>query len=153
MDKVREIIRKKPALFIIISLIYLIAVGLVKWQIHPPVWALTYLAGGLVGIYFMDAAEEFFRLTPSPFRSIVFGAMFVAVSLFVVTSSGSFLASGLVLSLYLSMILWQIGEWRLTGNLNSWYRMVTVPVSVRTQLQITALFILLFLVETFLFIR
>ena len=95
----------------------------------------------------------FFHLSPSPFRSIVFAAAFVVVSLFVVTSSGSMLASGLVLSLYLSLILWQVGEWHVRGNLNEWYRMITGPVPAGCSGGEWCYFIVLFFVETYLFIR
>ena len=63
------------------------------------------------------------------------------------------LASGLVLSLYLSMILWQVGEWELQKNLNGWYRMVAGVVDTKTQLWILLGFVALFIVETLLFIR
>lgn len=112
MQKVREIVQRKPLLFLIISFVYLVGVGFLKWQIRPPVWALSYLVGGLLGVYFLDIAEVFFNLTPSPFRTMTFQALFVLVSFFVVTSSGSLLASGLVLSIYLTLILRQIFDWK-----------------------------------------
>lgn len=112
MEKVKELIKRKPPIFLVISLAYLIGVGLLKWQIQPPVWALAYLGGGLLGVYFLDIAEVFFNLTPSPFRTVVFQALFVLVSFFVVTSSGSFLATGLVLSIYLTMLLRLVFEWK-----------------------------------------
>ena len=137
----------------LLSLSYILVVGLVKWRLAPPMEALVYLAGGLLGIYFLDLAELFFKLFPSPFRSVVFQWLFVAVSFFVVTSSGSLLASGLVLSLYLTMILWQAGEWKLAGNLTSWYRMVAGPVDLGIQRWSMIAFAVIFIIETFLFIR
>ncbi len=112
MEKIRELIKRKPAIFVIISLAYLVGVGLIKWRIHPPLLALAYLGGGLLGVYFLDIAEVFFNLTPSPFRTITFQALFVLVSMFVVTSSGSLLATGLVLSMYLTMLLRMGFEWK-----------------------------------------
>ena len=153
MNKLLELVKRKPAFFLFLSLAYLFAVGFAKWQIKPPPVALWFVAGGLLGVYFLDAAEVFFALTPSPFRSIVFVGAFMAVSFFIVTSSGSLLASGLVLSLYLVLILWQVGEWQIRGNLNDWYRMVAGPVSGNTQQWIIVAFTLVFLVETFLFVR
>ncbi len=153
MDKFLEILRKKPLLFFVISLGYLMAVGFLKWGTSPPWGALWFMAGAILGIYFLDAAEVFFHLVPSPFRSIIFAAGFVLVSFFVVTSSGSLLASGLVLSLYLTMILWQIGQWRVAGNLDSWYQMIAGGVGVKTQLWLLTAFALLFFIETYLFIR
>ncbi|MCX6794327.1 MAG: hypothetical protein NTY06_04475, partial [Candidatus Gottesmanbacteria bacterium] len=126
----KQIISRKPLLFLFISLGYLFLVGFFKWFIHPPLGAVWFLAGGVIGVYMLDAAEVFVRITPSPFRSIIFSGAFVVLSLFIVTSANSMLADGLVLSLYLSMLLWQLGQWQITGNLNAWYRMVEGPVSV-----------------------
>lgn len=153
MNKLLAIINRKPLVFIIASLVYLVLVGFLKWAFTPPLAGLWFMAGALLGIYFLDAAEAFFHLTPSPFRSIVFAGGFVLVSFFVVTSSGSLLASGLVLSLYLTMILWQIGEWRVAGNLDSWYRMIAGGVDQQVQRWVMVLFVVLFLAETYLFIR
>lgn len=153
MDKVGEIIRKKPLVFLVVSVVYALGVGVLKWKLTPPRVAFFYLLGGLVGVYFLDCAEAFFRLKPSPFRSVVFMALFSMVSFFVVTSSGSLFATGLVLSLYLSLLLWQIGEWRVMGSLHSWYRMVAGPVTVNTQRWLLIAFVGIFFVETYLFIR
>lgn len=112
MQKIRELIKRKPPLFVVISVAYLVSVGFLKWQIQPPVWALAYLGGGMLGVYFLDIAEVFFNLVPSPFRTIAFQGLFVLVSFFVVTSSGSFLATGLVLSIYLTMLLRLSFEWK-----------------------------------------
>ncbi len=152
MDKLREIIRRKPALFLIVSLGYIILVGLLKWHIHPPIGAIWFLAGGLVGVYFLDGAEVFFALNPSPFRSIVFVSAFVVLSLFVATSSGSLLAQGLVFSLYLTLILWQVGQWQFSGNLNDWYRMISGPVTTTVQRWALITFSVVFVIETLLFL-
>lgn len=153
MSKIIEIINKKPLVFLFFSFIYLFAVGFLKWRMAPTIETLWFVIGGAIGIYFLDGAEVFFRLSPSPFRSIVFSAVFVIVSLFVVSSSGSTLASGLVLSLFITLILWQVGEWRVRGNLNEWYRMVAGPVSATMQRWGMVLFVAIFLLETYLFIR
>jgi hypothetical protein len=84
---------------------------------------------------------------------VVFGALFAAVAFFVVTSSTGTIGSGLVLSLYLQMLLWQIGEWRVNGNVNSWYRMVAGPVLPSTQRLILIVSAVVFFTETFIFIR
>ncbi len=152
MGKLLALIRKKSGLFLLLSVTYLMLVGFLKWGVRPPLPALWFFAGGALGTYFLDAAEAFFALSPSPFRSIVFAALFSLVSFFIVTSSGSFLATGLVLALYLSLILWQIGEWRIKGNLASWYAMVAGPVPVGVQRWTLTVFIVLFLVETYLFV-
>lgn len=153
MNKVLEIVRRKPILFLLISLSYLLLIAVLKWSIHPVAATALFVGGGVVGVYFLDIAEGFFNLSPSPFRSIVFAAAFALVGLFIVTSSGSMTAAGLVLSLYLTMILWQIGEWEIKGNLNDWYRMTAGTVSTRIQVWILLGFIAVFLIETLLFIR
>ena len=153
MNKIIEIIKKKPVLFLGVSVAYALGIGVLKWGIAWPPTAGLYFVGALLGVYFLDAAEVFFALTPSPFRSIVFMAGFAVGSFFIVTSSGSFMGSGLVLSLYLSLLLWQIGELQLTGNLSSWYGMVAGVPSVSQQKWILAMLAVIFLMETYLFIR
>ena len=100
----------------------------------------------------LDAAEVFFALNPSPFRSIVFVGAFVVLSFFVATSSGSLLAQGLVFSLYLTLILWQVGEWQFSGNLDGWYRMVAGPVTKTVQKWALVIFSVMFIIETLLFL-
>jgi len=153
MDNVKAVLRQKPRIFVYISLIYLLIIVLAKWVLHPSLDALWFFIGGAIGIYFLDAAEIFFALNPSPFRSVVFGALFAAVAFFVVTSSTGTIGSGLVLSLYLQMLLWQIGEWRVNGNVSSWYRMVAGPVLPSTQRLILIVSAVVFFTETFIFIR
>lgn len=149
----KQIISRKPLFYLVISLGYLGLLGFAKWFIHPPLAAVWFILGGVIGVYMLDAAEVFVAITPSPFRSIVFAGAFVVLSLFIVTSSNSMLADGLVLSLYLTMLLWQLGEWQIAGNLNSWYRMVAGPVSVQRQKCGMIIFGMLFVVETLLFLR
>ncbi len=153
MDKIKELIRTKPRIFVSMTLVYLCIVIGIKWLLHPTWDALWFFLGGAIGVYFLDAAELFFALQPSPFRSIVFGALLAAVSLFVVTSSSGTIGSGLVLSLYLQLLFWQIGELRMSGHLNSWYRMVAEPVNIPTQRGILIASVAVFVVETYIFIR
>lgn len=152
VNKVIEIIRRKPLLFFVIPLAYLTLIAFLKWGIPPSTDAIYFAIGGVVGIFFLDIAEVFFNLTPSPFRTIVFVAGFAVISFFVISSTDSLLGKGLVLSLYLTLLLWQLGEWQVRGNLESWYRMVAGSVRVATQQWITFGFLVLFLVETYLFV-
>lgn len=119
----------------------------------PSLDAALFIFGGVIGIYFLDAAELFFALNPSPFRSVVFQALFAVVAFFVVTSSTSMIGSGLVLSLFLQMMLWQVGEWRLTGNLHRWYRMVAGTTDAATERLVFIGSFAIFLIETYIFIR
>lgn len=149
MEILRQIVRRKPIIFVIYSLVYLVFVGLGIWLVSPSWDSVWFVGGGLVGIYLLDIAEIFFALSPSPFRSIVFLALFVVVGFFVVSSGGSAFASGLVLSLYLQLLFWQIGQWRLQGSLDSWYRLVAGTVSASTQRVILIGFGLLFCMLTY----
>jgi hypothetical protein len=153
MEKIKIIINKKPAEFLILSFIYLILTGFLKWFIHPPIGALWYLAGGFAGIYFLDVAEVFFNLQPSPFRTILFSFVFAVAAFFIVTSSGSILASGLVLSIFFTLVLWQVGEWQIQKNLTSWYRMIAGQTPVPVQRWVLIVYLVAFLVVTFYFIR
>jgi hypothetical protein len=153
LSKIKEIVRRKPLLFLCISLGYLLALALVKWGIHLSWGTLFFVIGGFLGIYLLDIAEVFFNLNPSPFRGVVFIVPFMAVSVFVITSSGSMLASGLVLSLSLTLALWIIGEWNIQGNVSSWFRMVAGPVSIQIQRWAMIGYIVLLLVESFIFLR
>jgi hypothetical protein len=153
MENIKAIIRQKPRIFIYTTVGYLIIVGVLRWLTAPSLDALWFFVGGAIGLFFLDAAEVFFALSPSPFRSVVFGALFAVVAFFVVTSSTGTIGSGLVLSVYLQMLLWQIGEYRLHGNINSWFRMVADPVPPATQRTILGIAAILFLIESYLFIR
>lgn len=153
MDKVKEILRRKPSAFLISSVAYFLIVIFTKWWIYPTLSTIFFLVGAGVGLYFLDIAEVLFSVHPSPFRTIVFFALFAVVSLFVITSSASMLATGLVLSIFLTMLLWQIGEWTLMKNLNSWYRVLADPVPASVQRIIMYLSVIVFLIETSIFIR
>lgn len=151
MEKVLEIIRRKPPVLFAIPLVYLILVGVLKWGIHLNPGILSYAVGGIVGIFFLDAAEVFFNLKPSPFRTVIFAAGLAIISFFVVTSTGSLLGIGLVLSLYVTLLLGQIAELQARGNLSSWFWMISFPVSERKQKLLFGVFLLTFILETYIF--
>lgn len=153
MDKVKEILQRKPSTFLIASITYLFLVTIIKWWMHPTLSTLFFLAGGLLGTYFLDIAEVVFSVHPSPFRTIVFVVLFAVVSLFVITSSGSMLAIGLVLSVFLTILLWQVGEWSIMKNLNTWYRMLADPIPSFWQQSILYICGIIFFIETFIFVR
>ncbi len=153
VEKIKVIIRRKPTFFIVSSVVYLLFIAAVKWTIHPSIDTVLFIIGGILGIFFLDLAEVFFNLNPSPFRSMLFFFSFIGVSFFIVTSSGSALASGLVLSLYLTMLLWQLGQWRLTHDLTDWYRMIAVPVDRTTQQRIVIGVCVVFALLSFLYVR
>ncbi len=151
MDKILAIIKRKSPVLFAITVVYLLLVGVLKWGVQVNVTVLSYAAGGILGIFFLDAAEVFFNLQPSPFRTIIFAAGLALISFFVVTSTGSILGIGLVLSIYLSLLLVQVAELQTRGNLNSWLWMVHVPVSERSQKLLFGIFLLIFVLETYIF--
>lgn len=151
LEKLKQIIQKKPLFFLGATLIYIILVTLLRWRFQIPLDALFFAIGGVIGVYILDIAEAFFAITPSPFRSIIFEVSFAILSIFIVTSTSASMAAGLVLSMYLGLIFWQVGQWQIAGNLNDWYRMVSEPVAVNVQWWILLGFIGLFGVVTFIF--
>lgn len=153
MQKLFSFLRSKPTFFFWITLSYIAFVYVVVWNIHPTANAALFIGGGLIGMYFLEAAERFFRLNPSPFRSVVFVALFSAVSFFVITSSVSYVASGLVLIIFLTLMLWQFGELATVTNLNRWYLMLADPVKTRTQIVILYAQLVFFLLQTIIFLR
>jgi len=153
MNTLIVIFKRKPPIFVIISILYILAVSFLKWRFTPELSTLWFVIGSLVGIYFMDIAETLFNVTPSPFRTILFAGAFTIVSFFVVTSSGNDLSSGLVLSLFCSMILSQIGELKALGNLHSWYSIVNASISTTLEKWGTVVLFLVFFFETVIYIR
>jgi len=153
MNNLLVIITKKPPLFFILSIVYLAIVVFLKWGIQPTYGTLLFLIGGFIGIYALDVAEGFFGITPSPFKSIIFLAGLIITVLYIVTSSGSTLASGLALSIYATMLFGSIGQWQINNNLDSWYRMIAGKVNANVQLWILVASIAIFFIETGLFIR
>jgi hypothetical protein len=153
IQKIKDIVRLKPVLFVVVSIVYTLCTVLLKWNIKPQLDAAWFIGGSFIGIYFLEVAEEFFQLSPSPFRSVVFSAGFTLVSFFIVSSSSGYLARGLVLTIYLTLILRSIGQWAVVKNIDNWYQMFSKPVAPKYQLYSLMIFIALFFIETYLFIR
>lgn len=153
MHNLLSFLRSKPAFFFWITIGYIVFIYLLKWNIHPVLQAALFLFGSITGMYFLEAAERFFHLNPSPFRSIVFVVLFSAVSFFVVTSSGSHVASGLVLTIFLTLLLWQFGEWATVKQLHRWYQMLAEPVSIKTELLFLWIGLFFFILQTYIFIQ
>lgn len=64
VDKIKEIIRRKPTFFIVISLMYLLVIAVLKWLPHPSIDTILFIVGGILGIFFLDIAEVFFKSEP-----------------------------------------------------------------------------------------
>ncbi len=126
---------------LIFTLIYFLILTVFHWGLHPT-WEIPFfLAGGLFGIIFLDLAEAVFKMSPltatestnSPFKNVLVQVVFVPLSFFVISSSGSFFGVGLVLSVYLSMLYWQRLAFKETGNFNSWFWVIKTEISFKTQ--------------------
>ena len=153
MELLRQLIRRKPRIFLIISLVFLLISGVLKWHTSF-VWVMVwYLLGGVAGVYFMDAAELFFAVSPSPFRSIFFVSLYSIVGFFVVSSSANAFGSGVVLIVYLQLLLWMYGQWKIQGNIDTWFRASSGSVPIPTQRVAVTIFIAVFLMQTYFFIR
>jgi hypothetical protein len=153
MESIKSIFTRKSPVFLTLTVLYLLIVSFLAWGIHPSVATLLFVIGGIIGMYFLDVAEVVFTVSPSPFRTIVFTALFALVSFFIVTSSGNYLAIGLVLSIFLTIILWQGGEFAIARHVNSWYRMVADAPGVSIQRWVFLGLCAIFLFETLLVIR
>lgn len=153
LSDARRIILRKPPVFVLVPFAWAIFIIAVKWGIYPVLPSVLFLLGCGMGIYFLDLAEVFFRLNPSPFRSVVFLTGFTIVSLYVVSSAGSSLASGLVFAIYLTLILWQTGEAIILKNFDSWYEMFVGTVNRSVQWGIYLAFIFIFAFETWIFLH
>ncbi|MCJ7826481.1 hypothetical protein MUP56_02605 [Patescibacteria group bacterium] len=153
MDKLKQIIKSKPRWVVLLIFSYILILGVLKWRLSPDISTVFYLLGGLFGVYFMDLADLVFDIKPSPFRSIVFIVLFGIVSFFIVTSSGSMFAAGLVLSLYFTLLLLQAEEWQEYQNLNAWFTLGMSRPSVKVQRWIVLGIALFLVLETLLFIR
>lgn len=145
-------ILKKPSLLVIIPIIYFFVVILSKWQLSLPLGALLFFLGGLLGIYLLDIAETLFNVSPSPFRTTLFVMGLCIVGIYTITSTREMIATGIVLGLTVSIFLYQVSEWRIRKNLDSWYKMFFASQSLRVQQLGLVLLGIVLLAETILFI-
>lgn len=152
MYQILRIIRNKPSMLLLFTVVYIFLTILLKWPSAVKPDTFWYLAGGLLGLYFLDVGELFFGISPSPFRTVVFQALFAITGLFIITSSTSIFAKGLVLSLSLQILFLQIGEWVVMKSIHSWYTMVASPVPLKMQKLGIIAFFALFVLETLIFI-
>jgi hypothetical protein len=130
MEQFFRIIRKKPLLYLLVSVSFIVVSAFCKWTIHPTWMTLFFVLGGIMGIYFLDVAEAFIHIDPSPFKSIVFFGALGVVMLFIVTSSGSAFTSGLVLTVYLTLLVRFGHEYMPGGDPNAWFTQLADPISL-----------------------
>lgn len=136
-----------------ITFIYILLLVFLKWQINPDLDSLWFFAGGILGMFILDIAEELMDLKPSPFRSVLFAGGFALVSFFITTSSEKAVAIGMVLSIYLTLILWVNRDLTDKKNLGEWFRILNLNLSEKIQKRWFLVFIIIFIIETFQFLK
>lgn len=122
-------ILKKPPVLIVVPILYFFTIMFAKWQLNLPLGALLFFLGGVLGIYLLDIAEEIFDVKPSPFRTTLFVIGLGITGIYTLTSTREMIASGLVLGLMASIFLYQVSEWKIHRNLDSWYSMFLTNIS------------------------
>lgn len=141
LSKTQGLLKSSSKSLLIVTIVYLLFLVFWHWNLNLlRLEILFFLAGGIVGVYFMDLAELFFKnssvgegQTKSPFKNVLFQAIFVPFTLFIVTSSGSHFGIGLVLSIFLSTLFRQWQEFQKLGNINDWFWMIKTQFSPRDQ--------------------
>lgn len=143
---------RKPPFLVVVPLLYFLVAIFIKWKLALPLDALWFFLGAIIGIFILDIAEEFSHVNPSPFRTIVFCVGLFIVGFYVVTSTNETIAKGLILSLSLTILLFQYAEWKLKKTLASWYTLFFGSVSESTQKIVLIGFTVVFFFETLLFL-
>lgn len=143
---------KKQYLPLLITVFYLIFLIIFHWGFKVKPEILLFLAGGILGVYFLDLADVLFKISPSPFKNVLFQAIFVPFSLFVLTSSGSLFGTGLVLLIFGNMLLSQWQEFAKNGNIGSWFWIVKKEFDIPTQQLYFAVMVGIFVLLSLLFI-
>lgn len=137
-----------------VTFVYLLILIASRWKLQPKLEIIFFLAGGLLGVYFLDLAEAIFKfggadasIDRPAFKNVLFQVAFVVLALFVVTSSGSLFGTGLVFAMYLGMLISQYQQLMATGNLNSWFWPIKTEIEFKNQriyfLVVIGIFILL----------
>lgn len=151
MIKIIDEIKKKERELIITG-VYLLIIVLLHWRLKISFDIVYFVAGGIIGVYFLDLADMVFKINPSPYRNVFFQAAFVLMALFVLTSSGSLFGAGLVFAIYFSMIMSQALELREKGNLNGWFSLIKKEIPLNGQKIYLTMVFLIFLLLNLLFV-
>lgn len=123
---------KIPKQRILVGGVYLTILTVLRWGLKPDFGIIFFLMGGVLGIYFLEIAEKFFKVRlgeKSAFKNVLVQGVCLVLVFFVLTSSGSLFGSGMVLTLFLQMLFLQSQELKQTGNLNSWFWVIKTEVS------------------------
>lgn len=151
MIKIIDEIKKKERELIITG-VYLLIIVLLHWRLKISFDIVYFVAGGIIGVYFLDLADMVFKINPSPYRNVFFQAAFIIMTLFVITSSGSLFGAGLVFSIYLSMIMSQWLEIKKSGRIDGWFALVKTPIASSSQITYLCVISVIFVLLNLLFI-
>ena len=145
-------VMNKPRILFVFPFVYLLLIYIAKWHFGFSLQIALFFVGGVVGMFILDVAEQLFQVNPSPFRTTVFIAALSIVTIYTITSTQELLADGLVLTLTLTLFLYQVSEWKIQRSLQSWYSMLLGTVSPNVQKVGLGIFGIVFFLETILFI-
>jgi hypothetical protein len=153
LKKIWQITAKKPPVIVISCVLYIIIIAVLKSKFNLSIAPLLFVLGGLIGIYLVDIAEAFVKVEPSPFKTPLFDYAFIVLSFFVISSTGSTLASGIVISIFINIIFNHLQ----TGNSNQLADMSVKPtfgpLPRDGSKNFFALLVLIFFIETAFLVR
>lgn len=140
-----------PKNFLIYALLVFGLTTLLHWGLKPNIGILLYLAGAIIGMYLLDAAEKIVG-QPSPFRSALVQVILWILAIFGLTSSAGFLGRGVILFINLRLLYLQLAEFKEQSNLDSWFANININLNPsRTKTYLYIVFIV-FIIQAILFI-
>ncbi len=145
-------ILKKPPIFVIVPIVYFFSMLFLKWQLQLPFEALWFFIGGILGIFLLDIVEEFFKLKPSPFRTVLFGIVLFILTIYIVTSTKEYIAKGISISLLLTLLLLYVDEWRSHHTTKEWFFLLFEATSTMLQRSVMYAFSIGLIIVSFLFV-
>lgn len=145
-----EMIKKD---WLLISTFYIIFTSLLRFKFSFPFNLFLFWGGGLFGIYFLEIFEKTLKITPSPFKNVLFEGVFALFSFFVISSTNSFFGAGLVLILFLNLLFEKWQSFRKKGEILSWFWPARVKPKSSGQKVYFWLMVLIFFLETLLFVK
>ena len=146
-----KILKLLPIPAIIFTTLYIFAMVFLKWGLEFDVNIILFSGGAMVGLILLDVFDVLFpEITISP-RTIIGEVVFIVLSLFVITSSGSIVGSGVVLSLFLRILIEQVGEFITTKGISSWFTRAHLDPSPSIEQVVLWGGVVLFIIETYIF--
>jgi hypothetical protein len=108
----------------ILALGFFLATVVLHWRLQISVGILWYALGALIGLHVFDILEKWVVAgsgRPSPLRNVAVQIIISVLSIFILTSTGSWIGSGVVLFLNLRLLLLQQEQFNQTGTLTPWF--------------------------------